>query len=703
MKMSLVIEAYKERIIDMYKARYGDKLNLKVLEKKLDKIIDTRLQNPKATLVNNYINQCKRCNITEIADLVITGKVILGGDGCLFLQHSQRFNVLIDIIQNLMKQRKIAKKERGKYPKSSREYAYYNLKQLSIKIKINSLYGILGYKGFHLFNVNLAQSVTATGQNIISTAACGFENFMADNIKFVCAEEIENYLRNIKRLYHDDKEKYQCLWDTIPPVSIRDVVERLKDKISFTMTTSESLWIIAILKDMNDDMLKLVYYKNNLDLLNQTAAVKHLLKDLFDGIEQLTLGDFKAFLDPDGTDTIIKPGAKEKMLLLLDYYRALVVYPYPVYDRARRTKYQNKKAVLYIDTDSNFISLSKYVRYMYEEIYKRDVGDYNNFKFKVVSVFTIVLSDVVAYNFTKFTDSLNIDPEWGSKLAMKNEFYFTRIAFGLVKKRYIGFCLIQEGIFLSNVKTDYEGINNGIGIPEIKGYDFIKAGTKESIRSKYTEILFQILLPESINVRKIMRDVLDFKEHIRNEIRNGKSEYFKQGSISVVERYADPYRIQGIKGVLLWNVLCPSMQINLPDEVDIVPVKLYKGYTEKRLAVIKTFGPRPSEHENLNDFKACKMKFLVDFALQFPDAYELFYYGFIASNNERLAKMDVNVLSKPRALPSEDLPEWFAFIIDDEKIINDAVSLINPVMESTGLNVLQTTTQTAHFTNIVEI
>ena len=73
MKMSLVIEAYKERIIDMYKARYGDKLNLKVLEKKLDKIIDTRLQNPKATLVNNYINQCKRCNITEIADLVITG------------------------------------------------------------------------------------------------------------------------------------------------------------------------------------------------------------------------------------------------------------------------------------------------------------------------------------------------------------------------------------------------------------------------------------------------------------------------------------------------------------------------------------------------------------------------------------------------------------------------------------------------------
>ena len=698
-----VIQEYKDRIIDLYKARYGDKLNIKVLEKKLDLIVKERLRDPKATLVNNYINQCKRCNITEIADLVLTRKVILGGDGCLFLPHSAKFNILIDIIQDLMKQRKAAKKERAKHPKSSREYAYWNLKQLSIKIKINSLYGILGYKGFHLFNVNLAQSTTATGQNIISTAACGYENFMADNIKFVCAEEIEQYLRNIRILYNTDKKKYKCLWDTIPNVTMRQVVERLKSKLAFTMTTNESMWIIAMLNDMNDDMLKLVYYKNNLDALNDTDTLRHVLKDLFDGIDVLTLGDFKAFQDPEGTGTVIKPGAREQMLLLLDYYRALVVYPFPVYDRVRRTKYENKKAILYIDTDSNFISLNRYVRFVRDAIYDNDILDYNTFKFKVVSVFTIVLSDVVAYNFEKFTESLNIDSEWGKKLGMKNEFYFTRMAFGKVKKRYIGLSLIQEGVFISNKGTDYEGINGGIGLPQVTGYDFIKANTKETIRKKYTEILFQILLPEQINVRKIIGDVLAFKDHIREEIMNGKSEYFKQGSISIQERYADPYRIQGIKGVLLWNVLCPNQLINLPAEVDIIPIKLYYGYTEKRIEAIRRFGPRPSESDQLREFKDQKMRYLIEFALSYPDEYEYFYHGFINSNNVRMAKMDVNVLAKPRALPSEELPKWFGFIIDDEKIINDAVSLINPVMESTGLTTLQTSAKTSHFTNLIEI
>ena len=52
---------------------------------------------------------------------------------------------------------------------------------------------------------------------------------------------------------------------------------------------------------------------------------------------------------------------------------------------------------------------------------------------------------------------------------------------------------------------------------------------------------------------------------------------------------------------------------------------------------------------------------------------------------------------------SEELPKLFAMIIDDDKIINDAVSLVNPLFESTGALVMKTGTQTSHFTNLIQI
>ena len=722
--MPVIVDEWKARVRDMYRNRYGDRLDEKKLETKLDLIVKERFKDPKATLVNNYINKCVRCNISDISRMVINRNVILGGDGCLFLKHSQRRNILIEIILDLMAKRKLAKKERSKYPEGSDMYRYWDLKQLSIKIKINSLYGIMGYKGFHLFNVNLAQSVTATGQNIISTAACGYENFIADNIHFVCAEEIENYIRNIRKLYNDEKETYQYIYNTVPAVSLEDAAGRIRGKMHFNPTENEARWILSMLECLTDDELKLVYYKNNLDQFNRTPVMKKILKDLYDGIDMLTLGDIYAFEAPEKTGTICDAETLTRMKVLLEYYRAMVMYPFPVYDRVRRTKYTQKKAVLYIDTDSNFIALSKFVRFINSEIYNnkytpaitrmQSIDDgiktfygkdspYDKLKLKVVSVTTMILSDDVAYNFEKFTGAHNIDPEWGKKLGMKNECYFPRMAFGRVKKRYIGFLMVREGIMIDNVDSNYPGINGGYGIPQIAGYEFIKAGTKASIREKYTDITLKMLLPSVVEARQLFKEVFEFKDFIRSEVRAGKSEYFKQGTANILTRYKDPYRIQAIKGVILWNALAINNQLELPVEVDIVPSKLYNGYSDKRLARFKEFGPRPSETTTLEVLSEIKMPILAQFAFEFPDEYENLYNEIINNPNEKINCMELNALSKPRALPSEELPKWFAFIIDDEKIINDAVSLINPVFESTGAMVMKTGTQSSHFTNLVQI
>ena len=46
-------------------------------------------------------------------------------------------------------------------------YKKLDLEQLAIKLLINSIYGAFGNKWFYFFNVDLAQSITLQGQDLI--------------------------------------------------------------------------------------------------------------------------------------------------------------------------------------------------------------------------------------------------------------------------------------------------------------------------------------------------------------------------------------------------------------------------------------------------------------------------------------------------------------------------------------------------------
>ena len=58
-------------------------------------------------------------------------------------------------------------------------------------------------------------------------------------------------------------------------------------------------------------------------------------------------------------------------------------------------------------------------------------------------------------------------------------------------------------------------------------------------------------------------------------------------------------------------------------------------------------------------------------------------------------------IAKPRNLT--ELPDWIKDMIDINKITNNIISLINPVLEPLGSNTLKTSTTTAHYSNIVDI
>ena len=224
--------------------------------------------------------------------------------------------------------------------------------------------------------------------------------------------------------------------------------------------------------------------------------------------------------------------------------------------------------------------------------------------------------------------------------------------------------MIQEGKLLKD----------GVGIPEIKGYDLQKSTTKEILKDYYTDLCMkQILTPDSIDLKKIILDIDALKREIRRSMQAGESKYFKQANVNPPEHYAAPLRISGIKAVMLWNALCPEYAIELPSDVDIIPIKNIA--TEKYGAWFKE---------------------------KYPEVYARFEREILMNRNPAIAKMACNVIAKPKNA-NVPMPDWLADIMNTEKIVTSTIKLIAPIMESLGLRVQRPTASKEYLTNIVDL
>ena len=674
------------------------------LKDKIENIFDKKFCDPGATLVNNYRAVSKRTTLTGILVLIINKIVVLGGDGCLFVQHKQRLSFLAKWIKRLKVERKTEKKMRDKFPKNSPEWLKHDLAQNNKKVLINSLYGILGYMRFHLFNVNIAQSITATGQAIISTATCAFENFLSDNIKFISVTEIATYIININKDYQEIKTTKKDLLDLLPAISIEEVVERLRDKIGFDISEEDSGLIIRLLYALDIDCWKLIYFKNNLEEFLKLPFMIDLNTRMVNEIQVLRLGEISAFdsMGEEWNSTVASDKAKDLVIEFRDTINTIVLYDHPIYDKVRRTKYTNKKSVLYIDTDSNFLSIDKYVRfnsmYLKDAINKED----DDFRFKSVSLYTIVLFDAIAKVYSKFTESLNIIPEYGQILNMKNEFFFDTIVFGSVKKRYYGRMLIQEGKYIDSIEDQRE----------IKGFDFIKSAVKANIRKEITSMIdTYVLLADKIDLKQIMREVRSYEKEIEQKIYSGDNSFFRQLTVQQASRYASPLTNQGFKSAFIWNSLNPLNPLEFPAEVDIIPLNLDVGMTE-----IKYHMLRDDPEGFFNSKQGEKAVHMRNFYYNYPEIFNN-YRTYILLNPKITYREDIvdekgkvtskyhtlimTSIAKPRNLT--ELPDWIKDMIDINKITNNIISLINPVLEPLGSNTLKTSTTTAHYSNIVDL
>lgn len=678
---SIFLNVWKNKVKNILRVKYNRKIPDNQLDKILDKIIESKLKNRNVIIINNYTNKIAKLSMLDLANLVYSKSVIVAGGGCLFMQHSKKKNVLIDFILSIMEKRKYAKAQRKKYPKGSAEWLYWDITQLNAKLLINSLYGCLGYAGFIMFNIFIAEAITNQGRHIITSAINTVENFVGAACYFNNSDDMFNVISNILEEAESldlDGSSIDALTEGIDIMEFPTLVyEKYISMCKFDVSDSLKTKLMKLFSNASLEELILLYYKNNIDAFNKLPYVKNHIKTLIDYNGSLLFCEDSSYKD----DT-----SRGIMNLLWDDYKTFVDYNYPIYDRVQKAMYYDKKASLYTDTDSVFISLYKFVQYIMNEIYHND-SDLNDrdLRFTSANLMLTMINKVIDNCMKTLCRSTNIEDKWAAKLNMKNEFYFSRIVFTDVKKRYVSLALLQEGQIL----------NDGNGMPEIKGFDFKKANTKKYIKNFYTNlILDKILYSENINVIDIFNSVMQLRELMIKEINNGNMEFFKQSNVKRPEYYKNPYSTSGVIAILLWNILYPEKALEFPVDVNLVPIKSLnypKDNNVKPHINSMASQKQPTDNPNVKWYKE-----------KYPDKYQLLLDAIYSNPDSLIRHMSLSFIAIPKNIDYE-IPPFIKDLINLDSIVNNNIKLIIPILNTLGLKSFKVNAQEEYISNVIDI
>ena len=675
------LNEWRDDMKDIIRMRFPeDRISDKQIDKLLDGFIKERMKNPNMLVVNNYTNKVSRMNLLKLIDLIRSNSLITAGGGCLFLQHSAKRNILIEFILYIMDSRSAAKKRRAQFKKGTDEWDEADRDQLAFKLVINSLYGCLGYAGFIMFNIFLAEAITNQGKHIITSAINAIENFLGDCMQFTSASEVYHVIHNIENeFYQRTKGRFSDALITqmngnfdltkLPEMCTK----RFLDHCIFAYDKGFAENLYAIFNNMSTDELIMMYFKNNFMEFNRLDFMKVKIKTLIIENGPLSFSEDWCYKDDHCRDLVNE---------IWQFYEIFILYDYPVYDRIRKAMYIDKRKSLYTDTDSVFISVDEFVQYCFHDVFQdkwyEDTGmDEKDFNFTCANIAFTFIGRMIAKALATLCASLNITPDFAKLLKMKNEFLFSRIMFSDVKKRYISLAMLQEGQLLGD----------GEGYPEIKGFDFIKAGTKPYVKEYYEKICVEeILKPKEIDPARIFRKVLALKSDMETTIMSGNMQFFKQSNVKKPEYYKNPFSTQGVCAIMLWNALVPDKSMEFPNDINVVPIRelTYPKQTGKKIK-------GPLDYKNIKAF-----------ADKYPEYYRYLYENIYSSENPLIRHMNLSSIAIPKRI-DYDIPDYIKYLWDVDGVVNDTMNLILPILKGVGINSLPVTSNTSYMSNMVSL
>jgi DNA polymerase elongation subunit (family B) len=217
-----------------------------------DKLMNSKIEYCEDPIHNKKV---KKITLIELDEIISKNKATVNISGCLFKNHDIEESIYYPIIKELFTNRKKYKKMMFQYKENKDEIntIIYNCKQMAMKILANSLYGILGNEYFRFYNIDLARSITLTGQELIKYCGVHCNRYLSNE-----SGEDSGFMKSVEQ-----PMKYVVYGDTD----------------SIFVDLSEYLSKKKIKLDLNDDVIRevsIIQNYINKELLNN-FAIKHNL------------------------------------------------------------------------------------------------------------------------------------------------------------------------------------------------------------------------------------------------------------------------------------------------------------------------------------------------------------------------------------------------------------------------------------------
>lgn len=168
----------------------------------------------------------------EFCDFIAKNNYIVTPSGCIFKNHIQDKSYFYNIIKKLFSQRKTYKKMMFECNKKQDKFnaKIFDNMQLSYKILMNSLYGVIAQKHFRFYNLDLASTVTISGQELIKFAGDHADKWMHDQTISTINPDFEKTIEQEKEYlrYCDTDSLFIWMKPYLESKKIQPTVDNIK-------------------------------------------------------------------------------------------------------------------------------------------------------------------------------------------------------------------------------------------------------------------------------------------------------------------------------------------------------------------------------------------------------------------------------------------------------------------------------------------
>ena len=568
---------------------------------------------------------------------------LVSPSGSFYKQHETQTGITIKMIQDKLKQRKVAKKAMLKCKAIGdevNELINYYLQTL-IKIGVNSLPGNYGSKYSIFYDKGNYNAITSAGRALIGYANTCIEHVLGGNFGWYSFDQLINHIVvNINHIDHS-KVKSTMKRHNLHQATKEELFEFYKKELSIYHKYKNFDVIWDEVKRLSDTEVQFFWYYQNLRhvLMGNDEVFRPWLEDMFnfDLVPQNPNVKPEDLFELDGAlvtminvafDKYVNSGdpeiqvydlprkipEKAKIFVnIANYVSAKLKEFDDIMDTFINTeicvpdvlnrKFMIRNSSVVSDTDSVIFTVKDWVDWYTHDIYKIYPGTYH-----IACLMIYWIQIAVAHSLKLYSIAHGAKGSHVGDMAMKNEFLYPTMIEADIKKTYAGVVTVQEGVILPKPADDIKGV-------QLKGSTMVKEATAFANNFIVNDILLDSL-NKKISGHELIAKVMEFEQQIYKDIMEGKTKWCEPLSIKNKEDYATPLS-QNYFYFMAWEEVFASKygEFMVPNKTYAVPIasptpeyfemlrKTSPAIAKKFEAFVSKYGKAPSKivvNPNLN-------------------------------------------------------------------------------------------------------